>query len=133
MDIPKRYLSFFILIIFVTTDLSHAKTVTIINVLDNTLHFHCKSKDYDLGDRSLQPGEMWSFYFEPGYNIFLENLYFCSFDLPNGRHWFDVYKGRRDGSLGPMVWKITPTGPCLYRESDGRAKEQLYCFPWNKN
>ncbi|VYS62884.1 unnamed protein product [Arabidopsis thaliana] len=80
MDIPKQYLSLFILIIFITTKLSQAdhkndisvpndssstnsvfpsskRTVEINNDLGNqlTLLYHCKSKDDDLGNRSLQP------------------------------------------------------------------------------
>ncbi|CAN7010326.1 unnamed protein product [Brassica rapa subsp. trilocularis] len=64
MDIPKRCLLLFILIIFVTTDLSHAQIkLRIINGLGSIVHLHCKSKDIDLGNQRLQPGGSWSFYF----------------------------------------------------------------------
>ncbi|CAN7031293.1 unnamed protein product [Brassica rapa subsp. trilocularis] len=84
MEIPKLYLSFFILIIFVTTDLSHAEiVVAIINDFGSTVQFHCRSKDIDLGNQRLQPGGSWSFHFQR--NFFGRSLFFCSFDLPNGK------------------------------------------------
>ncbi|CAH8386962.1 unnamed protein product [Eruca vesicaria subsp. sativa] len=133
MDIPKRLLSLFILIIFITTDISHAKTVKIFNDLGYTLQFHCKSKDIDLGHQSLIPGGMWSFHFER--NFFGRSLFFCSFDLPYGRRWFDIYEEPRDTSIVPTgvkdgEWRITPSGPCMYDEYRKQLKE---CLPWNNN
>ncbi|KAG2331687.1 hypothetical protein Bca52824_002867 [Brassica carinata] len=134
MDIPKQYLSLFILIIFVTTNLSHAESIVkIYNGLGSTMRFRCKSKDTDLGYQSVPPHAMWLFSFQR--NFFGRSLYYCYFDLPNGRRWFDIYKEPRDTSdsdywKNDCVWKITPSGPCKYNEY--RTQTTL-CFPWNKN
>ncbi|KAG5389334.1 hypothetical protein IGI04_030875 [Brassica rapa subsp. trilocularis] len=123
MEIPKLYLSFFILIIFVTTDLSHAEiVVAIINDFGSTVQFHCRSKDIDLGNQRLQPGGSWSFHFQR--NFFGRSLFFCSFDLPNGKRlWFQKY-----------LWRIKPRGPCKHSNDDGWSGILLdNCFSWNKN
>ncbi|CAH8387801.1 unnamed protein product [Eruca vesicaria subsp. sativa] len=115
MDIPKQYLSHFILIIFINTNTSHADTkhsmpvpngpsttesvflafgkitVKIINDLGGntlTLKYHCKSKDDDFGDRSLQPGKSWSFRFRR--QFFGKKLFSCTYVLPNGRFSFSI-------------------------------------------
>ncbi|KAF8080541.1 hypothetical protein N665_0936s0019 [Sinapis alba] len=128
MDIPKRNLSLFILIIFVTKDLSHAEiNIEIINDLSSTVQLHCKSKDIDLGNQRLQPGGSWSFHFQR--NFFGRSLFYCSFDLPDGRRrWLDIYKEPRD-NLGGNWWKrysdrILPTGLCRLIDD---------CFLWGKN
>lgn len=136
MDTPKRYLSLFILIIFVTTYLSHAeeRRVRIYNGLGSKVWFHCKSKDIDLGVQSFPPEGMWSFTFERSF--FGISLFYCSFDLPNGRRWFDIYKEPRDyySSLSWFkeywVWIITPSGPCTYNAS---RKKICQCYSWTKN
>ncbi|WZZ42150.1 hypothetical protein YC2023_038409 [Brassica napus] len=132
MDIPKPYLFLFILIIFVTTDLSHAQIeLRIINDLGSIVNLHCKSKDIDLGNQRLQPGRSWSFHFQR--NLFGRSLFFCSFDLPNGRRWFDIYKEPRDNLFGywwlQYSWKIKPHGPC--RSNTNFMFED--CYNWNKN
>ncbi|KAG7547358.1 Plant self-incompatibility S1 [Arabidopsis suecica] len=157
MNIPKQYLPIFILIIFITTKLSQADqnnnspvpndpsstnslfpggkiTVEIINDLGNqlTLLYHCKSKDDDLGNRSLQSGESWSFRF--GRQFFGRTLYFCNFDWPNESHSFDIYKDHRDSSgdtwCEKCVWKIRKTGPCRFSDV---TKQFDICYPWNKS
>ncbi|KAG7616196.1 Plant self-incompatibility S1 [Arabidopsis thaliana x Arabidopsis arenosa] len=159
MDIPKQYLSLFILIIFITTKLSQAdhkndipvpndssstnsvfpsskRTVEINNDLGNqlTLLYHCKSKDDDLGNRSLQPGESWSFSF--GRQFFGRTLYFCSFSWPNESHSFDIYKDHRDSGgdnkceSDRCVWKIRRNGPCRFNDE---TKKFDLCYPWNKS
>ena len=135
MDIPKRYLSLFILIIFVTTDLSHAEIkVEILNHLGSTVQFHCKSKDIDLREQRLQPGGSWSFQFQR--NIFGRSLFFCSFDLPNGRRWFDIYEEPRDyeGFWIHYLWRIKPSELCKYTiYKVGYSMRRDGCFIWNKN
>ncbi|CDY22773.1 hypothetical protein IGI04_030874 [Brassica rapa subsp. trilocularis] len=160
MDIPKRYPSLFILIVFIATDLSHADTrnnipvangpsllstndvfnpfgkitVEIINDIGGTvsLPFHCKSKNDDFGDRSLQPGGSWSFSFKR--QFFGRTLFFCSFAFPNGIYYFDIFRDHRDTAgddwCQNCVWKIRPTGPCRF---NGGTKQFDICFPWNKN
>ena len=137
MDIPKRCLLLFILIIFVTTDLSHAQIkLRIINGLGSIVHLHCKSKDIDLGNQRLQPGGSWSFHFQR--NFFGRSLFYCSFDLPNGKRWFDIYKEPRDNLIGlwfqKYLWRIKPRGPCKHSNDDGWSGILLdNCFSWNKN
>ncbi|XP_056853953.1 S-protein homolog 2-like [Raphanus sativus] len=160
MVIPKRYPSLLTLIILIATDLSHAETINNIHVVNGsslsstkdefipmekitveiindiggtvTLHYHCKSKDDDLGDRSLQPGGSWSFSFKP--QIFGRSLFFCSFALPNGMYYFDIYRYHRESSgddwCQQCMWKIRQTGPCRFNR---RTKKFDICFPWNKN
>ena len=133
MDIPKRYLLLFILIIFVTTDLSHAEIkVEIVNYLGSKMQFHCKSKDIDLRDQRLQPGGSWSFQFQR--NIFGRSLFFCSFDLPNGRRWFDIYEEPRDfeGFWIHYLWRIKPYELCKYTiYKVGYSMRRDGCFNWN--
>ncbi|KAF8080539.1 hypothetical protein N665_0936s0017 [Sinapis alba] len=90
MDTSKHYTSLFILIIFIATELSHADTRNNIHVANVTLPYHCKSNDDDFGEKSLQPGGSWSFSFKP--QLFGKSLFFCSFALPNGRYYFDIYR-----------------------------------------
>ncbi|WZZ62878.1 hypothetical protein YC2023_062985 [Brassica napus] len=134
MDIPKRYLLLFILIIFVTTDLSHAEIqVEIVNNLGSKMQFHCKSKDIDLRDQRLQPGGSWSFQFQR--NFFGRSLFYCSFDLPNGRRWFDIYEEPRDFIIGFSIhylWRIGPYGLCKYTLYSNRERWNGGCFYWNK-
>ncbi|KAJ0233055.1 hypothetical protein HA466_0285140 [Hirschfeldia incana] len=160
MDIPKRYPSLFILIVFIATNLSHAGTrnsipaandpsspstkdvfkpfgkitVEIINDIGGTvsLPYHCKSKDNDFGDQSLQPGGSWSFSFK---RQFLgRTLFYCSFVLANGRYYFDIFRDHRDTAgddwCQKCVWKIRLTGPCRF---NGGTKQFDICFPWNKD
>ncbi|CAF2232298.1 S-protein homolog 2 [Brassica rapa] len=158
MDIPKRHLSLFILIIFITTYSSNAgtnnnipvpygpspptyassspyakKTVEIINDIGSIVSYHCKSKDDDFGVRSLQVDSSWSFSF--GRQIFGRSLFFCYFVLPKiGSYWFDIYKEPRDSSgefwCNNCVWKIRPLGPCRFNKI---THEFDLCYPWNKN
>ncbi|XP_056857356.1 S-protein homolog 2-like [Raphanus sativus] len=157
MDIPKRYLSLFISIVFITTYSSLADinnknpvpngpsppkvaynpfakvTVEIINDIGSQVSFHCKSKDDDLGQRSLQPRGLWSFSFRR--HIFARSLFFCYFVLPNiGSYWFDIYKEPRDNSgefwCDNCMWKIRPLGPCKFNRI---TKEFDLCDPWNKS
>ncbi|KAF8047940.1 hypothetical protein N665_2755s0003 [Sinapis alba] len=127
MDIPKRYTSLFILIVFIATELSHADTSYNISVANVTLPYYCKSKDDDFGEKSLQPAGSWSFSFKPW--LFGKSLFFCFFfALPNGR--WDQLTPLLLSSLRPChrdsagddwcqncVWKIRLAGLCrLNRE-----------------
>ncbi|ESQ55832.1 hypothetical protein EUTSA_v10027197mg [Eutrema salsugineum] len=152
MEIPKQYKSLFIMMIFITRKSSHADqettfqlqtihhqqtlfgkiTVKIINDLGSTqtLLYHCKSKDTDLGSRSLQSGESWSFTFHR--QFFGRTLFFCSFGLQSRWYWFDIYTDKRDGRgdywCQKCLWKIRQTGPCRFNDE---TKEFDLCYPWN--
>ncbi|XP_010434864.1 PREDICTED: uncharacterized protein LOC104718755 [Camelina sativa] len=161
MDTPKQYLPpLFILIIFLTTTSSHAGhesnilvtndppstnsvfptgklTVEIINDLGNqlTLLYHCRSKDDDLGNKTLQPGESWSFRFKR--QFFGRTLFYCDFRWPrspNKLYWFDIYKDHRDSSgdnwCEKCVWKVRQTGPCRFNDE---TKHFDICYSWNKS
>lgn len=111
-------------------------TVGITNDLGNqpTLEYHCKSKDDDFGNRSLQPGESWSFSFRRQY--FGRTLYFCKFGwpiLPNEWYSFDIYKDHRDSTgdywCQKCLWKIKQTGTCRFNDV---TKQFDICYSWNK-
>lgn len=155
MDIPKRYLSLFLLTMFITTnaDAKHSVpvpngpsttgsvfhpfgkiTVEIINDLGNTLalKYHCKSKEDDFGKRSLQPGQSWSFKFHR--QFFGRTLFYCSFVLPNGKYSFNIYEDHRESAgdnwCQKCVWKIRLTGPCRLNDV---TKQFAICYSWNKS
>ncbi|CAH2078905.1 unnamed protein product [Thlaspi arvense] len=109
-------------------------TVQIINDLGNkqTLLYHYKLKDDYFGNQSLQFGQSWLFKFWR--QFFGRTLFYCSFELPNGRHWFDIYRDHRESSgdnwCQKCVWKIRQTGPCRFNDV---SKQFDSCYPWNKS
>lgn len=98
-----------------------------------TLRLHCKSKDHDLGNKTLSPDSSWSFKFRP--NIFGSTLFFCHFLWAQESHWFDIYDDYRDGVRqgNPCIectWNIDQTRPCRFNH-----KTNVFdlCYDWNKS
>ncbi|KEH25284.1 putative plant self-incompatibility S1 [Medicago truncatula] len=83
---------------------------------------HCKSKDDDLGDHTLMPGESYVFSFKPTHLPFKNTLFFCSFTWPGNphRHYLDIYDEAHD-ECKHCSWDINVNGGCL---NDGK------CVPW---
>ena len=107
-------------------------TVEVTNKLTVTvpLGLHCKDKHNDLGSQTLQPNQSWSFRFQGDF-LFRKTLYFCHFVWTGGDHWFDIYDGKRDGTLGHFqAWNVSDSGPCRFRWDTGGSIE---CLPWHRN
>lgn len=134
MNSLKQLIVLFVMTMFISATMSHAKTTVVINNdLGGglALQYHCKSGDNDLGVRSLAPGGSWSFQFNP--DIFGRTLYFCSFSWPNESHYFDIYIQKRDKEFEKFgctncSWKIRKNGPCKLNKN---TNVYDVCFPWN--
>ncbi|KAJ0238445.1 S-protein [Hirschfeldia incana] len=108
-------------------------TVKIINDLGGTLplRYQCRSKDDDLGDRTMAPGGSWFFEFKP--SVFGNTKFYCSFSWGNELHYFDIYTQNRDREFAEFgcircEWKIRTTGPCKLNKDNGMFD---VCLPWN--
>ena len=88
--------------------------LSIENDIKADITLHCKSKDDDLGEHTLNNSSDFRFKFQP--NIFKTTLFFCSFAWPNAFHWFNIYNYMRDSGscVHHCDWKIKPDHPCLY-------------------
>ncbi|KAM6565460.1 hypothetical protein CsatA_024588 [Cannabis sativa] len=106
----------------------HEDDVVIINngILDTVLTVHCKSKDDDLGVRTLKYNESFQFSFQP--NIWDTTLFFCGFSWDKEFHWFDIYKTKHRFVFHINSWIIHSSGPCLFN-TNHQAYD--YCYPWN--
>ncbi|AES76933.2 putative plant self-incompatibility S1 [Medicago truncatula] len=82
----------------------------------------CKSKDDNLGDHTLMPGETYEFSFKPSHLPFKNTLFFCGFTWPGNphRHYLDIYDQAHD-HCKQCSWDIILEGGCFY---DGK------CVPW---
>ncbi|CAF2078312.1 hypothetical protein Bca4012_090522 [Brassica carinata] len=108
-------------------------TVVIINDLEGSLplRYHCKSKDDDLGDRTMAPRGSWFFEFKP--SIFGNTKFYCSFSWENELHYLDIYKQDRDRLFAEFgcrrcEWKIHKNGACKLNKDNGMFD---VCLPWN--
>ncbi|ESQ48237.1 hypothetical protein EUTSA_v10022192mg [Eutrema salsugineum] len=107
-------------------------TVVIDNDLGGSLplRYHCKSKDDDLGDRTMAPGGSWFFRFRP--SVFGNTKFSCSFAWGNELHYFDIYRQNRDREFAEFgcvrcEWKIRKNGPCKFNKD---TKMFDVCLPW---
>ena len=101
--------------------------VRIVNELGNeVLYFHCKSKDDDLGLRSLQSGTYWEFSFRQ--RIIGTTLFFCNFWYINSSNVkfhavFDVFRESlgflKDCGADFCLWKAKEDGLYLYNFAMG--------------
>ncbi|KAK4732828.1 hypothetical protein R3W88_025816 [Solanum pinnatisectum] len=53
------------------------------------LNFHCQSKDDDLGNHELLPGQNWSFKFHE--NFIRSTLFYCDFEWDGKQKTFNVF------------------------------------------
>ncbi|ESQ41177.1 hypothetical protein EUTSA_v10015241mg [Eutrema salsugineum] len=119
----------------VATNWAFLKTTVVINNRLGgglKLILHCKSKNHDLGVKTLAPDSSWSFSFRP--NIFGTTLFFCHFQWAQESHWFDIYDDYRDGVRkgNPCIdctWNIDQNKPCRFNQ-----KTNVFdlCYDWNK-
>ncbi|XP_028772384.1 S-protein homolog 2-like [Neltuma alba] len=105
-------------------------TVKIQNGLSQNqdLTLHCKSKDDDLGEHTLQNKASYKFSLRPRFFIH-STLFFCSFWWPSNTslHYFDIYVEDRDWWCNLCAWTISESGACIYDE----LTRQTDCYPWN--
>ncbi|CAI0476462.1 unnamed protein product [Linum tenue] len=109
--------------------LTDKTTVQITNGLKVQLTAHCKSKDDDIGEKSLAFDDSFGWTFYPNY--IPNTLFFCSFewDGSGGKKYFDIYDEKRDEQrCTDCKWAIFHNGPCFY---DEKAKLYDDCYPFN--
>ncbi|KAI9075558.1 hypothetical protein K1719_042464 [Acacia pycnantha] len=98
-------------------------TVIIQNMLTQgqDLSFHCKSKNDDLGQRTIKGGQTWGFSFRPN-SLVDSTLYHCQFWWPShvSPHHFDIYREGRDWWCKVCAWAIYDSAPCIAG----------HCYPW---
>ena len=120
IDIISKFFFFFLLfVLLLAFDLSTSFTlkhyVQIINHLNEPLDYHCKSKNDDLGIRTLQPNGEWKFSFHFSWVAVTE--FYCCFWYDNFQATFDVFK---DGGLYEQcggehcIWTVQKDGFYLY-------------------
>ncbi|CAN8232421.1 unnamed protein product [Cochlearia groenlandica] len=105
-------------------------TVTITNDIGPgvALTIHCKSKDDDLGEHVLQPGQNFMFRFRPNWTE--STIFTCSFKWSDQLKLFDIWTVPKDQAVCTNCnYSIKASGPC--RSGDYKKKFDK-CFPWNK-
>ena len=118
----KYFLQLIILVLLLLTIVCEANII-----IDNPVHvsiendigsgvdltLHCKSKDDDLGEHTLNNLGNFKFKFRP--NMLKSTLFSCSFAWPNAFHQFDIYNYTRDSDscVHQCNWHIYLDGPCL--------------------
>lgn len=120
-----------------STRLSHGlldkKTVKITNVMipRATVRVQCKSRDNDLGPRTLLKGESFTFKFKV--NLFGTTKFFCNFQWTlNGKvesRWATIFDApnKETSSCKMCDWQIHPEGVCLMKP----ITDAMTCYSWN--
>lgn len=103
-----------LLFLHITTLVDGKVTVVINNNLPShqDLKVHCKSKDDDIGERLLHPGNTYQIRFRPTIWPWEETLFFCSFQWSGKLKYFNVYDEVRD-KCNLCNWNLREIGPCL--------------------
>lgn len=91
---------------------------------------HCKSKDDDLGPRTLGYGQSFGFSFNPHF-IYM-TLFYCSFQWDNKLYYYDIYDDHN-----PLYcpnyqckWSVNNyNGPCLFHDETNKYD---FCHQWKK-
>lgn len=98
--------------------ISNEYTVGIDNeILEDGIHFHCKSKDKDLGYRALPSKDHFQWRFCQ--NFFQTTLYFCHFYWKSKQQVFDVFNRTMGyqcffGSIAQCQWVVKSDGFYYY-------------------
>ncbi|XP_057418805.1 S-protein homolog 29-like [Lotus japonicus] len=90
--------------------------VRVENDLDTTLYVHCKSKDDDLGEHYLKPGQYTQWQFRD--NFWGTTLFWCNFSWNNVQKRFDVYDFHEDECDLQCYRKIKLDGAYFYGGAD---------------
>ncbi|KAL6194626.1 PREDICTED: uncharacterized protein LOC101312887 [Fragaria vesca subsp. vesca] len=111
-----------LLLVYVTTPVDGKVTVTITNTLPGNpdLTLHCKSKDDDLGEHLLHPGN--SYHFRFGVSWIGTTMFWCTFQWSGQSKYFHVYDNDRD-DCNACTWTLREAGPCL------QGKKET-CYVW---
>lgn len=94
------------------------------------LFVHCKSKNNDLGVKSLRPRGMYTIAFYV--NFWKNTLFFCRLKWGENKTSFDAFRTRRDGyrcQKHGCIWSIRPDG--FYFSKDWKNWRLEY--KWSKN
>ncbi|XP_010451580.1 PREDICTED: uncharacterized protein LOC104733721 [Camelina sativa] len=111
-----------------------SKHVIIINKLISraTMTVHCTNKGEDLGVKTLPFGASFDFKFRV--NLRKTTRYTCTFEWPNTKATFDIFKVDRDDNprgkyrvCSECIWNIFELSPCRDRRDGGQPE----CFRWD--
>ncbi|KAL5564499.1 hypothetical protein UlMin_027663 [Ulmus minor] len=111
-------------------NLREKKTVRIKNAVEEgnvvkTINVRCKSKEDNLGDKVILPGQSWEFTFRP--DIWKDTLFFCRIWWEKNCYYINAWVDRSDMEYGKTVcWKIMKDIPCKCDCTDG-CKKELIC------
>ncbi|KAE9598025.1 putative plant self-incompatibility S1 [Lupinus albus] len=80
---------------------------------DTLLIYHCKSKDDDVGLKTLNYEDEFKFQFRPSF--FTITVFRCSFAWDGKSHFFNIYDFSRDeNNCRDYYWSIMPNRPCRF-------------------
>ena len=90
------------------------------NFKNKPFDYHCKSRDDDLGFRTLQPKEEWEFTF--GLSWLHPTFFNCYFSYEHFSSTFDVYSRYLKQEVGgsKFFWTVQEDGFYLYHPKLGR-------------
>ena len=90
---------------------------------------HCKSGDDDLGVHNLTAWTDFDFKFRP--NFWETTLFYCSFQLPDAFHYFDIYVDKRDRkkcNLTECLWLVMEQYMCMFNYL---TQKYDFCYEWS--
>ncbi|PRQ45873.1 putative plant self-incompatibility S1 [Rosa chinensis] len=136
MALPTRYVLFLTVLLLLKNTceaqiVKHKTHLQISNYMETELTIHCKSKDNDIGVKTLPPQGSYAFSFRP--NFWNSTLFFCKFTWKDGSHWFDIYVQTRDqhSCVKNCNWFVVKNGSGVCRLIEGEAHLVDMCYPWN--
>ncbi|KAH8933886.1 hypothetical protein BDL97_18G054200 [Sphagnum fallax] len=115
-----------------TVQARDAQSVTILNQLGagGVLSLHCMSRDNDLGQQYLQPGENFGFSFHT--NFWGTTQFWCTFGWNSHKDAFTVWRGpgfwrNHSQDCYQCLWYVRPEG--FYRAQQGDP--MTFVVPWD--
>ena len=103
--------------------------VRITNNLNNkSFDYHCKSRDDDLGNRTLQPKGQWEFTF--GLDQLHPTFFYCYFAYEHFAATFDVFSKflKQECGGNNFFWTVQEDGFYIYHSKFGQNLKLHY---WN--
>lgn len=108
------------------------ESVRIVNQLADTLTLHCQSRDTDLKEHAIAPGQ--EFYFAFNMNVWMTTDFWCSFHDGIKHQQFDVFQGpgfwgQHDYPCFYCRWEVRYDG--FYRSNEvAGAPPPRIIWPW---
>lgn len=101
----------------------------------NLLKVHCQSKDDDIGVRTLNPGDQFSFSFRM--NIFGTTLFHCNLVWGSKHNHFEVFNQKRSYCYGRKLfkniyctWLMKDSGIYLALGPNPSPSDFHFLYPW---